>query len=123
MPAQPATLRSWRGRRILLLLCAVALLDFIDASITNVALPLGLAIFSAVGAARISQLLAAGTPVRTATTSGLRHALATGAAFAAAAAVLAPATKNTREDPAHPAGTEQDQPQDAAGRGTPMEIR
>jgi EmrB/QacA subfamily drug resistance transporter len=85
---------------------------------------LGLAIFSAVGAARISHLLATGTPVRDATASGLRHALATGAAFAAAAAVLALATKNTREDPAHhEAGTEEDQPQDAAGLETKMEIR
>jgi MFS family permease len=32
-------LRSWQGRRILILLCAVAFLDFVDASITNVALP------------------------------------------------------------------------------------
>jgi MFS family permease len=35
----PLTLHSWQGRRILVLLCAVAFLDFIDASITNVALP------------------------------------------------------------------------------------
>jgi MFS family permease len=35
----PLTLSTWRGRRILALLCAVAFLDFIDASITNVALP------------------------------------------------------------------------------------
>jgi pimeloyl-ACP methyl ester carboxylesterase len=34
-----STLATWRGRRILLLLCAVAFLDFVDASITNVALP------------------------------------------------------------------------------------
>jgi EmrB/QacA subfamily drug resistance transporter len=33
------TLATWRGRRILILLCAVAFLDFVDASITNVALP------------------------------------------------------------------------------------
>lgn len=33
------TLATWRGRRILSLLCAVAFLDFTDASITNVALP------------------------------------------------------------------------------------
>jgi len=33
------TLATWRGRRILVLLCAVAFLDFVDASITNVALP------------------------------------------------------------------------------------
>src|SRR6185437_12513713 len=33
------TLATWRGRRILGLLCAVAFLDFTDASITNVALP------------------------------------------------------------------------------------
>src|SRR5271154_4155960 len=37
--SSPLTLRSWPGRRILALLCAVAFLDFIDASITNVALP------------------------------------------------------------------------------------
>ncbi|REG00307.1 EmrB/QacA subfamily drug resistance transporter [Asanoa ferruginea] len=36
---QPLTLRAWRGRRVLALLCAVAFLDFVDASITNVALP------------------------------------------------------------------------------------
>lgn len=35
----PSTLKTWRGRRILALLCAVAFLDFVDASITNVALP------------------------------------------------------------------------------------
>ncbi|HET9972771.1 MAG TPA: MFS transporter [Streptosporangiaceae bacterium] len=41
MTAGPAssTLATWRGRRILALLCAVAFLDFTDASITNVALP------------------------------------------------------------------------------------
>ena len=33
------TLQTWRGRRVLLLLCAVAFLDFVDASITNVAMP------------------------------------------------------------------------------------
>jgi EmrB/QacA subfamily drug resistance transporter len=60
---------------------------------------LGLAIFSAVGAARIDHLLATGAAVPDATTSGLRRALATGAAFAAVAAVIALATKNTREDP------------------------
>src|SRR6185312_16548165 len=41
MTAGPAssTLATWRGRRILGLLCAIAFLDFVDASITNVALP------------------------------------------------------------------------------------
>jgi EmrB/QacA subfamily drug resistance transporter len=34
-----STLATWRGRRILVLLCAVAFLDFVDASITNVAIP------------------------------------------------------------------------------------
>jgi hypothetical protein len=44
--------------------------------------------------------------------------------LAAAAAVLALATKDTREDPAHhAAGTEEDQPQPAAGLETTMEIR
>jgi MFS family permease len=33
------TLAAWRGRRILILLCTVAFLDFVDASITNVAIP------------------------------------------------------------------------------------
>jgi EmrB/QacA subfamily drug resistance transporter len=32
-------LATWRGRRILFLLCGVAFLDFVDASITNVAIP------------------------------------------------------------------------------------
>jgi predicted MFS family arabinose efflux permease len=85
---------------------------------------LGLAIFSAVGAARTHHLLTIGTPGLDATTSGLRHALATGAGFAAAAAVLALATKNTHEDPAHhEAEDERDQPQLAAGLETTMEIR
>ena len=35
----PLALRGWQGRQILALLCAVAFLDFVDASITNVALP------------------------------------------------------------------------------------
>src|SRR5215467_14588137 len=41
MTAVPAssTLATWRGRRILVLLCAVAFLDFVNASITNVAMP------------------------------------------------------------------------------------
>ena len=60
---------------------------------------LGLAIFSAVGAARTHHLLTTGTSVPDATTSGLRHALATGAVFAAAAAVIAWATKDTHEGP------------------------
>lgn len=58
---------------------------------------LGLAIFSAVGAARTRHLLATGAA--DATTSGLRYALVAGAAFAAAAALIALATKNTHEDP------------------------
>jgi len=58
---------------------------------------LGLAIFSAVGAARIQHLIANGTAVPEATTAGLARALATGAAFAAAAAVIAWATRNTFE--------------------------
>jgi EmrB/QacA subfamily drug resistance transporter len=37
--SEPLTLAAWRGRRILLVLCAVAFLDFVDASITNVAIP------------------------------------------------------------------------------------
>src|ERR1700691_4045082 len=35
----PSILRTAPGKRLLALLCAVAFLDFIDASITNVALP------------------------------------------------------------------------------------
>jgi EmrB/QacA subfamily drug resistance transporter len=60
---------------------------------------LGLAIFSAVGAAQVHHLVARGIPPPDATTSGIRHALLTGAAFAAAAALIALATKNTHEDP------------------------
>ncbi len=67
---------------------------------------LGLAIFSAVGAARIGHLLAGGTPVPEATTSGLGRALATGAAFAAAAAVIAWATRNTFEESPEPIARE-----------------
>jgi EmrB/QacA subfamily drug resistance transporter len=35
----PSTLSTGRGKRLLLLLCAVAFLDFVDASIVNIALP------------------------------------------------------------------------------------
>lgn len=73
---------------------------------------LGLAIFSAVGAARVHHLLATGTPALVATTSGYRHALLTGAAFAVAAAVIALATTNTHQDPdaAHAGASESDRP-------------
>ena len=37
--SESSTLATWRGRRILVLLCAVAFLNFVDASITNVAMP------------------------------------------------------------------------------------
>jgi EmrB/QacA subfamily drug resistance transporter len=60
---------------------------------------LGLAIFSAVGTAQVHHLLARGSSVPDATTSGIRHALLAGAAFAAAAALIALTTKNTHEDP------------------------
>jgi EmrB/QacA subfamily drug resistance transporter len=39
-PAPPSALATRRGRLTLALLCAIAFLDFVDASITNVALPL-----------------------------------------------------------------------------------
>ena len=39
MQDQQSVLETKRGRQILLLLLAVALLDFVDASIVNVALP------------------------------------------------------------------------------------
>ena len=35
----PSTLATRRGKLVLALLCAVAFLDFVDASIVNVALP------------------------------------------------------------------------------------
>jgi EmrB/QacA subfamily drug resistance transporter len=78
---------------------------------------LGLAIFSAVGAARTQHLLAAGSAVPDATTSGLRYALGAGAAFAAAAALIALATANTRENPddATGVGREPGQPRSVAG--------
>src|SRR3954447_11850058 len=38
-PAAPAFLASRRGKLTLALLCAVAFLDFVDASIVNIALP------------------------------------------------------------------------------------
>jgi hypothetical protein len=41
-----------------------------------------------------------------ATTSGIRHALVTGAAFATAAALIALATTNTHEDPNETHGAE-----------------
>lgn len=59
---------------------------------------LGLAIFSAVGAAHARDLVSQGSASLQATTSGLGRALAAGAVFAAAAAVLAWATRNTFED-------------------------
>lgn len=74
---------------------------------------LGLAILSAVGTARVHQLVATGVAAPDATTSGLRRALAVGGAFAVAAALIAPATVHTREaqDPEPLA----DQPHPAAG--------
>jgi predicted MFS family arabinose efflux permease len=60
---------------------------------------LGLAIFSAAGTAQVHLGLARGVPLPDATTSGIRHALVTGAAFAAAAALIALATTNTHDDP------------------------
>ncbi|MER6357471.1 MFS transporter [Streptomyces sp. NPDC001634] len=60
---------------------------------------LGLAIFSAVGTARVHHLLAVHTAAHEATTSGIRYALTAGAAFAIAAAVIALTTANTHEDP------------------------
>jgi EmrB/QacA subfamily drug resistance transporter len=73
---------------------------------------LGLAIFSAVGTAQVHHLLARGIPVPDATTSGIDHALVTGAAFAAAAALIALATTNTHEDanPVHAAEPAADSP-------------
>jgi EmrB/QacA subfamily drug resistance transporter len=58
---------------------------------------LGLAIFSAVGTAQVHHLLARGIPAPDATTAGIRHALMAGAAFAAAAALIALATRNTHQ--------------------------
>ena len=77
---------------------------------------LGLAIFSAVGTANVHDLLARGIPAPDATTSGIRHSLVTGAAFAAAAALIALATTNTRDDPnqAHAAEPHADSPLAAA---------
>jgi MFS family permease len=75
---------------------------------------LGLAIFSAVGTAQVHHLLARGIPVPDATTSGIRHALVTGAAFAAAAALIALATTNTHQDEAHGAGPQSGSPLAAA---------
>jgi hypothetical protein len=51
------------------------------------------------GTAQVHHLLARGIAVPDATTSGIRHALVTGAAFAAAAALIALATTNTHQDP------------------------
>jgi EmrB/QacA subfamily drug resistance transporter len=60
---------------------------------------LGLAIFSAIGTARVHHLLAVHTAANVATTSGIRYALTAGSAFAIAAAVIALTTANTHEDP------------------------
>ncbi len=78
---------------------------------------LGLAIFSAVGTSRVHHLLGTGTPVLDATTSGIRHALVTGAVFAAVAALIALVTTNAREDPnaAHGADLEPDLSRPAIG--------
>ncbi|WP_410789646.1 MFS transporter [Kribbella sp. C-35] len=60
---------------------------------------LGLAILSAVATSRIHDQLASGVATPAATTSGLGYALAVGGAFAVAAALIALATVNTRQDP------------------------
>ena len=85
---------------------------------------LGLAVFSAVGTARVQHLLSSRTPVPTATASGMHYALAAGAVFAAASAVIALATKNTHEDPAHQtAEAEGGRPPSAASLATSLENR
>ncbi len=60
---------------------------------------LGLAIFSALATSQTSHLLATGESVRAAATGGFQRALIAGAVFAAAAAVIALRTANTRDDP------------------------
>jgi hypothetical protein len=64
----------------------------------------------------VHHLLARGIPVLDATTSGIRHTLVTGAAFAAAAALIALATTNAHKDTnqAHAADPRADWPLAAA---------
>ena len=57
---------------------------------------LGLAIFSAIATARTSHLLAAGTPLPSALTSGFHRALLVASLFVVATAVIALRTSNTR---------------------------
>jgi len=86
-------------------------------SAQQVGATLGLAILSAVGTARVHHLVSTGVAMPTATTSGLRHSLAIGAAFAAAAALIALVIPNTRQDPREVKQPElpTDHPQPAVG--------
>ncbi len=64
---------------------------------------LGLAIFTAVSTSRTNNLLAAGTPVSHALTSGFQRALLVGSIFILASAVIALRATNTRGEAAEPA--------------------
>jgi EmrB/QacA subfamily drug resistance transporter len=75
---------------------------------------LGLAIFTAVATSRTTHLLSTGASARLAATSGFDRALLTGAAFAAAAALISLRTANTRENPME-AGHHAPAPEPGAG--------
>jgi EmrB/QacA subfamily drug resistance transporter len=62
---------------------------------------LGLAIFSAIATSRTNDLVASGTPVPHALTSGFHRALLAAAVFLVAAAMIALRTRNTRGDVLH----------------------
>jgi hypothetical protein len=61
---------------------------------------LGLAIFSAIATARTRHLLATGTPVPEALTSGFHRALLASSVFVIATAIIALRTSNTRGEAA-----------------------
>jgi MFS family permease len=104
-------LRSWQGQRILALLCAVAFLDFVDASITNVALPhiltsLRFSVQSLQWVPSAYLLTYGGFMLLGGRLADLLGRRNRPAAFAAAAALIALATTNTQQDPDQAQGAE-----------------
>ena len=101
----PLPLHSWPGRRILGPSRAGVAAAILNSS-PAVRLRPRSRHLSAVGTAQVHRLLARAIPVLDATTSSIRHALVTGAAFAAAAALIALATTNTHDAPNEAHGAE-----------------
>jgi hypothetical protein len=95
--AQPSLLATRRGKLILVLLCTVAFLDFVDTTIVNVALP--------------SMRLGLHTAMPAALTAGFQRALLASSVFLVIAAVIATRTSHTRGEPDQDVLEQQPQPE------------